>query len=385
MGLGCGTPSRARARSATESGAGPSNQLWRATTASRSRSLCRSSPTRTPDGRTSRYWLLLTTSARARIWRPRSKRQARHDPLTGLPNRSMLEDRMRQLATAAVPAVRWRCCSSTSTTSGHQRQPRPRLLATGCSGRRAAPAQRRASGDTVARLAATSSSSSRDGLTASRPPRTSPAGSPSRCSTRSSSTGARCTSACRSASPRSEAICPRRSDRLIRDADTAMCTGLADGRGASRCSTTSFAPVPSSASRSSPPCARPFRRVPRPAPHQPQVDSCSRAACSASRRWSAGATTVSSWAPVSSSASPRRPTSSSRWAPVLETACRDLAAWQRMAGWEHLGVSVNVSVRRLQQPGFVDLVDDVLRRTDSPGHPQTGDHRVGPARRRRSG
>ena len=34
-----------------------------------------------------------------------------------------------------------------------------------------------------------------------------------------------------------------------------------------------------------------------------------------------------------------------------------------MAGWEHLGVSVNVSVRQLQQPGFVDLVDDVLRRT----------------------
>src|SRR5690606_24891064 len=50
-------------------------------------------------------------------------------------------------------------------------------------------------------------------------------------------------------------------------------------------------------------------------------------------------------------------------AAVLETACRDLAAWQRMAGWEHLGVSVNVSVRQLQQPGFVDLVDDVLRRT----------------------
>ena len=43
--------------------------------------------------------------------------QAMHDPLTGLPNRTLFTDRM-QLAKARLGvAARWRCCSATSTTS----------------------------------------------------------------------------------------------------------------------------------------------------------------------------------------------------------------------------------------------------------------------------
>jgi diguanylate cyclase (GGDEF)-like protein/PAS domain S-box-containing protein len=47
---------------------------------------------------------------------------------------------------------------------------------------------------------------------------------------------------------------------------------------------------------------------------------------------------------------------------VLEAACADLARWQQLPGWEHLRLSVNVSVRQLQHGGFVDSVHDVVRR-----------------------
>ena len=46
---------------------------------------------------------------------------------------------------------------------------------------------------------------------------------------------------------------------------------------------------------------------------------------------------------------------------VLEAACVDLARWQQLPGWDHLGLSVNVSVRQLQHGGFVDGVQEVLR------------------------
>ncbi|UDY37596.1 sensor domain-containing protein [Dermatobacter hominis] len=48
---------------------------------------------------------------------------------------------------------------------------------------------------------------------------------------------------------------------------------------------------------------------------------------------------------------------------VLQAACLDLARWQRLPGWDGLGLSVNVSVRQLQHGGFVDVVQDVLRTT----------------------
>jgi EAL domain-containing protein (putative c-di-GMP-specific phosphodiesterase class I) len=48
------------------------------------------------------------------------------------------------------------------------------------------------------------------------------------------------------------------------------------------------------------------------------------------------------------------------WA--LRTACEQLERWQQLPGWRHLRMSVNVSVRQLQQPGFVDLLAEVVSR-----------------------
>jgi diguanylate cyclase len=48
---------------------------------------------------------------------------------------------------------------------------------------------------------------------------------------------------------------------------------------------------------------------------------------------------------------------------VLEEACRQVAAWQRLPGRQHLHVSVNVSPRQLDQPDLVECVAAVLKRT----------------------
>ena len=49
---------------------------------------------------------------------------------------------------------------------------------------------------------------------------------------------------------------------------------------------------------------------------------------------------------------------------VLDTACADLAAWHaRYPGSRHLGVAVNVSARQAGLPGLVGLVEAALRRT----------------------
>jgi len=48
---------------------------------------------------------------------------------------------------------------------------------------------------------------------------------------------------------------------------------------------------------------------------------------------------------------------------VLEQACTELAAWQRMPGGERLSVSVNVSPVQLEEPTFAERVLDVVART----------------------
>lgn len=56
---------------------------------------------------------------------------------------------------------------------------------------------------------------------------------------------------------------------------------------------------------------------------------------------------------------------------VLETACRQLATWAAVPGRAHLSLSVNVSVRQFRQPDFVAQVLAVLERTGAaPGRLQ---------------
>jgi len=50
-----------------------------------------------------------------------------------------------------------------------------------------------------------------------------------------------------------------------------------------------------------------------------------------------------------------------RW--VLETACRQAQLWHELAPDRPLRLAVNLSARQVQQPGFIDEVTDVLRRT----------------------
>jgi diguanylate cyclase (GGDEF)-like protein/PAS domain S-box-containing protein len=46
---------------------------------------------------------------------------------------------------------------------------------------------------------------------------------------------------------------------------------------------------------------------------------------------------------------------------VLETACAQLAAWESGRATEHLGISVNVSVRQFRHPDFVDMVMEAIQ------------------------
>jgi diguanylate cyclase (GGDEF)-like protein/PAS domain S-box-containing protein len=48
---------------------------------------------------------------------------------------------------------------------------------------------------------------------------------------------------------------------------------------------------------------------------------------------------------------------------VLETACAQVATWQRLPGWERLRLSVNVSARQLGHPGFASIVAGVASGT----------------------
>jgi diguanylate cyclase (GGDEF)-like protein/PAS domain S-box-containing protein len=55
-----------------------------------------------------------------------------------------------------------------------------------------------------------------------------------------------------------------------------------------------------------------------------------------------------------------------RW--VLETACRQLAEWANDADLAHLQLAVNVSVRHFSRDDFVDEVIGILRQTGAPPH-----------------
>lgn len=48
---------------------------------------------------------------------------------------------------------------------------------------------------------------------------------------------------------------------------------------------------------------------------------------------------------------------------ILDTACRQLAAWSQVPGLQHLSLAVNVSAQQLHDDNFVDRVQTILRRT----------------------
>jgi diguanylate cyclase (GGDEF)-like protein len=50
-----------------------------------------------------------------------------------------------------------------------------------------------------------------------------------------------------------------------------------------------------------------------------------------------------------------------RW--VLETACRQAAEWRELAPEKHFRLGVNLSARQVQQPGFIEEVEEILRQT----------------------
>ncbi|MEW5789382.1 MAG: EAL domain-containing protein [Pseudomonadota bacterium] len=50
-----------------------------------------------------------------------------------------------------------------------------------------------------------------------------------------------------------------------------------------------------------------------------------------------------------------------RW--VLDSACAQLVAWRAQPGTRHLRLAINVSARQFHQPGFVEQVDDSLARS----------------------
>ena len=55
-----------------------------------------------------------------------------------------------------------------------------------------------------------------------------------------------------------------------------------------------------------------------------------------------------------------------RW--VIETACRQLKAWQSEPSLSHLSIAVNVSAQEFRQEGYVGMVQRILERTGA--HPQ---------------
>ncbi len=48
---------------------------------------------------------------------------------------------------------------------------------------------------------------------------------------------------------------------------------------------------------------------------------------------------------------------------VLQTACAQLAEWQNRLETSHLALSVNVSARQFVEPGFADMLDEMIERT----------------------
>ncbi len=318
-----------------------------------------------PDGRTTRFSAVAHDISEAKRLAESLELQARHDPLTGLPNRSMLEDKMRQLrdccgagCPVALLFIDLDNFKVINDSLGHDFG--DRLLQ--------AVAQRLRSvvrpGDTVARFGGDEFVILCDGLTgveaAEKVARRITEsmldpivvdGSPVHVSV-------------------SIGIAEERGDlpdadpiALIRDADTAMYRAKADGRGR--------VAVFDDELRTRAVERQQIESALRQAPfdgslvlhYQPQVDlhSGRLLGVEALVRWRHDGQLLApgEFIGIAEETDLIVPLG----AAVLETACRDLAAWQRMAGWEHLGVSVNVSVRQLQQPGFVDLVDDVLRRT----------------------
>ena len=215
--------------------------------------------------------------------------QAYHDPLTGLPNRTLFLEKVGG-PHRPIRATRCRsCCSSTSTTSRSSTTPSATPRATGCS-----PTSPRGCAPcfdpTTSPLdwAATSSPCCSTTTRACPSRRPSPSGSSNRCARRSPSTGHETTVGA-SIGIAAARLGTEEADELLRNADVAMYTAKASGK--NRVSV--FEPTMHAAivdrHALSAELARSLGQGELAVYYQPIVVAAGRPASPAWRRWSAGA------------------------------------------------------------------------------------------------
>ena len=291
----------------------------------------------------------------------RIRRLALHDPLTGLPNRALLLDRLaRALARARREGAWPRSSSSTSTASRRSTTRWAIRSATSCWARSASriAAAVRAS-DTVARLGGDEFALVQP--QAARSPRTPRPWRPrswARSPRRSSSTATRCTS------PTSIGIAlfpqdGQDPDTLLKNADLALYRAKAQGRDRFACSSRRMDEEAQARRRLEHELRQALERGEFVLHYQPQLELATGrfAGVEALVRWhhpERGLVPPGEFIPVAEASGLIRPLGA--W--VLREACRQAKLW-RGRGWE-LSVAVNLSPAQLRHGRFCRAIGEAL-------------------------